>query len=76
MHCYSSKTQEILVAWELRVDHGVSACVLGRVSPSPSQESLNSSKSDTDAGVCTLGMGRGRGGGVTLFCNARFSVLL
>uniref|UniRef100_A0A8B9QCJ3 WD repeat-containing protein 44 n=1 Tax=Apteryx owenii TaxID=8824 RepID=A0A8B9QCJ3_APTOW len=25
----------------------------GRVSPSPSQESLNSSKSDTDAGVCT-----------------------
>ncbi|EMP39194.1 WD repeat-containing protein 44, partial [Chelonia mydas] len=25
----------------------------GRVSPSPSQESLNSSKSDTDAGVCS-----------------------
>jgi len=28
--------------------------VLGRVSPSPSQESLNSSKSDTDTGVCSL----------------------
>uniref|UniRef100_F6XPX1 WD repeat-containing protein 44 n=1 Tax=Ornithorhynchus anatinus TaxID=9258 RepID=F6XPX1_ORNAN len=27
----------------------------GRVSPSPSQESLNSSKSDTDAGVCSGG---------------------
>ena len=26
--------------------------ILGRVSPSPSQESLNSSKSDTDTGVC------------------------
>lgn len=27
--------------------------LLGRVSPSPSQESLSSSKSDTDAGVCS-----------------------
>lgn len=26
---------------------------LGRVSPSPSQESLSSSKSDTDMGVCS-----------------------
>lgn len=62
MRCSNSKMLEILVIWELRVDHGVSACVLGRVSPSPSQESLNSSKSDTDAGVCILGIGSGRGG--------------
>ena len=61
MHRWSSKTLEILVICELRADHGVSACVLGRVSPSPSQESLNSSKSDTDAGVCTLDIGRGTG---------------
>lgn len=53
---------EILLFGNLRVDHGVSACVLGRVSPSPSQESLNSSKSDTDAGVCIVVIGSGRGG--------------
>lgn len=44
---------------ELNADYGASAFVLGRVSPSPSQESLNSSKSDTDAGVCTLDTEKG-----------------
>lgn len=56
MHHQSSETLANLVIWECRVDHGVSACIVGRVSPSPSQESLNSSKSDTDAGVRTLGV--------------------
>lgn len=56
MHPWSSKPLEIVGFWELKVDHVFSACVLGRVSPSPSQESLNSSKSDNDAGVCALHM--------------------
>lgn len=73
MHAWSSETAEILAIWELDVDHGVSVCVPGRVSPSPSQESLNSSKSDTDAGVGTRGIGRGRDG---LVRNARSSLLL
>lgn len=73
MHGWSSETVEILGIWELDADHDVSVCVPGRVSPSPSQESLNSSKSDTDAGVGTQGVGRRRDG---LVCNARSSLML
>lgn len=75
MHGWSSETVKILGIWKLDVDHGVSVCVPGRVSPSPSQESLNSSKSDTDAGVGTQGIQRGRAGGSALVCNARSSLL-